>query len=198
MNINNKQKNSGFTLVEVMFAIMILTFTIVAMMTAVSSSLFNSRYARDEITAGYLAEEVIDSIRNDRDASVFLQDTQLINNAWADFVAKYSNCSDPTGCYFDVLSSTSPTLCPFGQSNCIDLYYDETADSTAFYTNEDGLGNLNKTGVPKVKSGFQRKIIVKRNASNQDEIDVTVTIYWKNGSIDKSRSLSTTLMKWQS
>jgi type II secretory pathway pseudopilin PulG len=198
MNINNKQKNSGFTLVEAMFAIMILTFSIVAMMTVVSSSLFNSRYARDEITAGYLAQEVIDSIRNDRDTSVFLQDTQSVGDAWTDFVAKYSNCSNPTrGCYFDVLNfdifNPIITQCPFGQSNCIDLYYDGTADSTAFYTSDDGLGNSSKS-----KSGFQRKIVVVQNVSNPDEIDVTVTIYWKNGSIDKSRSLSTTLMKWQS
>ena len=185
----NKYQN-GFTLVETMFAIMILTFTIVGMMTVVSGSLFAARYAKDEITASYLMEEVIDSIRNDRDTLVFLQDTQSIDTAWTAFASKYSPCASSNGCYFDVLSSSTPAACSLSETNGKDLYYDPNASNTAFYTNDNGLGNSGKT-----KSGFQRKILFLQNG---DQITVTVTVSWFNGNLPKSRSLSTTLMKWQS
>lgn len=189
--------NKGFTLVETMFAVIILTFTIVTMMTVVANSLFASRYARNEITANYLLQEVIDSLRNRRDTAVFLQNTTTVDDAWSTVLSNnyYTRCSDPDrGCYFDVLSgSTTPTLCPtnaVGQpSNCPDLYYNANATTTPFYTYTNGFGYVN--------SGFKRKIVIIQNPSNTDEINVTVTVFWKNGSVNKSRSLTTSLTKWQ-
>jgi len=63
--------NKGFTLVEAMFAIFILTFVIVQLMTVVSSSLYSARYAKQEIIMNFLIQEALDGIRNDRDSSVF-------------------------------------------------------------------------------------------------------------------------------
>ena len=185
------KNNKGFTLVETMFAVMILTFTIVSMMTVVANSLFAARYARDEITTSYLLQEVIDHIRNDRDTTVFLQNTQSIDAAWSDFINKYNNCSnEETGCYFDVLSSpVTPVECS-SLNDCPYLYYDENANDGAFYVSDDGVGNLGKA-----ITDFQRKIVVTQNG---DELKILVTISWQNGSLTKTRSLSTSMMKWQS
>src|ERR1035437_640976 len=99
------KKNKGFTLVETMFAIYILTFTIVGLMTVVANSLFAARYAKDEITANYLLQEAVDYIRNDRDSTVFLgSGSGTTTNNWNNFFGKYSSCSDPNGCYFDILN----------------------------------------------------------------------------------------------
>jgi len=178
----------GFTLVETMFAIYILTFTIVGLMTVVANSLFSARYAKDEITVNYLLQEVVDYVRNDRDTTVFLES----GGDWNSFFETYDNCSAPNGCYFDVLtpnpSPVDPKTCPSGE--CPFLYYDESANDTPFYVNEDGDMGI------KVKTNFKRKIIIQ-NASNPDEIDVTITINWKNGSKEVTRSLSTSLMNWQ-
>jgi len=187
--INPKIKNNkGFTLVETMFAVFILTSTIVGLMTVVSNSLFAARYARDEITVNYLLQEVIDYIRNDRDTTVFLKN----GGTWAIFQAKYSSaCSnEATGCYFDVLTSSAvnPTVCASG---CPYFYYDPSADTTPFYVT-DNFTNMGS----KVKTNFRRKIVVKPNA-NIDEIDVTVTIDWLNGNLPMTRSLKTSFMKWQ-
>ncbi len=200
--INNKKKNNnkrilpkaGFTLVETMFAVFILTSTIVGLMTVVSNSLFAARYARDEITVNYLLQEVVDYIRNDRDTTVFLTD----GGTWANFQAKYSNCSDQgTGCYFNVLTSNgvvTPTQCPYLAlgSGCPYLYYDKNADTTPFYVTDNGtnMGSM-------VKTNFRRKIVVKQNATNPDEIDVIVTVDWLNGGLSMTRSLKTSFMKWQ-
>jgi len=185
---------SGFTLVETMFAVFILTSTIVGLMTVVSNSLFAARYARDEITVNYLLQEVIDYIRNDRDTNVFLGNTGA--DPWADFITKYNSCSipasDPRGCYFDVLTNgvITPTECPI-DSGCPYFYYDQSADTTPFYVTDDQVGNNNKT-----KTNFRRKIVIKQNI-NLDEIDVIVTIDWLNGNLPMLRSLTTSFMKWQ-
>ena len=186
---NKGQYSKGFTLVETMFAVVILTFTIVALMTVVASSLFEARYARDEVTVNYLLQEVIDAVRNDRDTTVFLS----ANGNWNDFLSHYTQCSnESTGCYFDVLSPNStPKQCNI-DSGCPYLYYNQNADVTPYYVNDDGSG---MTGM--AKTSFQRKIVVKVNGSNPDEIDVTVTISWLNGGMALSRSLNTSFLKWQ-
>ena len=182
------QKNKGFTLVETMFAVYILTFTIVGLMAVVSSSLFAARYARDEITVNYLLQEVVDYVRNDRDTTVFLEN----GKTWDDFYNKYSNCSTGTGCYFDVLTNAdTPKRCAV--DGCPVLYYDASADNTPFYVEDTGLG----MSASMLKTSFKRKIQIVQNSTNPDEIDVTVTIDWKNGSMNKTRTLQTSLMNWQ-
>lgn len=181
----------GFTLVETMFAVFILTFTIVGLMTVVANSLFAARYARDEITASYLLQEVVDYVRNDRDTTVFLG-AVAGPTTWANFLTKYNNCSND-GCYFDVLNPNgSVEIKRCLSSGCPFLYYDAKADTTPFYVNDDGNGMSDM-----LKTNFQRKILVTQSSENSDEIDVAVTVYWKNGGLTKSRSLTTSLLKWQ-
>ncbi|MFA5773742.1 MAG: type II secretion system protein [Candidatus Paceibacterota bacterium] len=186
----------GFTLVETMFAVLILTFTIVGLMTVVANSLFAARYARDEITVNYLLQEVVDYVRNDRDTTVFLES----GGNWNTFLEKYDNCSSQNGCYFDVLNLTLGDIksCLYSSTGngCPFLYYDESANDTPFYTNDDNLGNIGEGEIPKVKTNFKRKIIIQ-NASNPDEINVIVKVDWKNGGKEVTRSLSTSLMNWQ-
>jgi len=193
------KNNKGFTLVETLFAVLILTFTITGLMTIVANSLFSARYAKDEITANYLIQEVIDYVRNDRDTTVFLK-----GGTWKDFSDHYVNCSVGDGCYLDVLKKVTtgvvldqcdPTKgCPF-------MYDDESlvdgktspSKSTPFYVN--GVDSLDKMGL--IATNFKRKIVVNQNPLNTDEMIVTVTVSWKNGSIPVTRSLSTSFMNWQ-
>jgi len=196
------KNNKGFTLVEKLFAVLILTFTITGLMTIVANSLFSARYAKDEITANYLLQEVIDYVRNDRDSTVFLQ-----GGNWDTFNSHYVNCSVQYGCYLDVLtkiskSDSSMTLDQCDSAGCPFLYDYESLGqdnktlpnkSTPFYVSGDE--NLYKTN--KILTNFQRKIVVTKNPLNPDEMIVTVTVNWKNGSIPVSRSLSTSFMNWQ-
>jgi hypothetical protein len=190
-----KNKMKGFTLVETLVASFILTFTITALMTVVADSLFTARYARSEITAIYLAQEVSDYIRNDRDAFFLKED----GTSWDEFLNIYNLCTitstegEEIGCYFEVLAllrneesiescnEDTETGCPF-------LHYNENEDT--FYTyipNDDE------------KPRFQRKIFIKKELSwqDQDEITLTVTVLWKEGTIKKETVLETTLTKWQ-
>lgn len=188
MNMKNIQKNKGFTLVETMFAVFILTFAISSLMSVVASSIFSARYARDEITANYLLQEVIDYVRNDRDSQVFLQ-TETPGIAWQTFVQRYDLCSDPSeGCYVDVYKNTPLVKCDGGGvSGCPAFYLDQNASGGNFYTYD----------TTPVTTNFKRQLVVTRNPLNQDEIFVTATIEWKNGGLSKTRELKSSLVKWQ-
>lgn len=184
MKIQTIKKNNGFTLVETLFAILILTFVIVGMMTVVANSLFTARYARDEITANYLLQEVVDYVRNDRDTKVFLG-----AKTWDSFYSDYSSCSGQNGCYFNVLLS-NPTQtdikgCP-SDKGCSLSFDDSVSDAPFYYVATSDADAVTK---------FKRKIIVTNLM--QDEIIVTVTVSWKNGGVDRERTLTTSLMNWQ-
>jgi len=190
------KKNKGFTLVETMVAVFILSMIIISLMAVVARSLFASRYARDEITANYLLQEAVDYIRNDRDTFAFLA-SEITNETWENFIDKYKNCEDPTrGCYVDVyLSLTNPTLpvtvreCPYNSNQaittCPKLLYNPNS-TNSFYNYDDGQ-----------ETNFRRKIMVNVNPTNRDEIIVEAIVYWVNGDISKSRSLKTSLWRWQ-
>jgi type II secretory pathway pseudopilin PulG len=190
----------GFTLVEALVAVFILTFSIVTLMTVVSTSLFSSRYARNEITASYLAQEAVDFIRNDRDSLFFLYSANPDVDYWNKFKEKYHNCifgvNNRDGCYFNVYimlknrenddSSDLIKNCDVAsETKCPEFNYDKKGDQM-FYSYE---GNN--------KSNFERKIVIKESVSNVDELIVTVTVLWKEKSIKKETIIETTITKWQ-
>lgn len=71
----NKGTNSakGFTLVEAMVAISILSLAVTGPMIIAQKGIGAAIYARDQITAFYLAQEAVEYIRN-------VRDTNRINN----------------------------------------------------------------------------------------------------------------------
>jgi prepilin-type N-terminal cleavage/methylation domain-containing protein len=177
--INKKIKNNnGFTLVETMVAVFILTISITTFMGVVANGLFTSRYARDEITANYLIQEVIDYIRNDRDTNILLGTT-----TWDNFLNRYNLCTaSGNGCYINVSDGTGQKACP---DQYCSMYYNENATSGPYYSYSGTT-----------KSKFKRKIVVEENISNPDQMDIEVTVSWLRGSKTVSKSLNTTLMKW--
>lgn len=189
-----KNKNGGFTLVEALTAIFILTFVVVGLMTVVSDSLFATKYARDEITANYLLQEAIDFVRNDRDTSVFLNVENDINTAWTNFYTKYTNvgCNNTSvGCTIDVNVPSGSNIFTCSSDDCRYLYLDETATSNSFYlTNNHPSGKSGKT-----RTNFKRTLTVV--SEGDDQLVVTAKVSWKNGNLNKSRVLTTTLSKWQ-
>jgi hypothetical protein len=186
------KKNRGFTIVEALFAISILTFTITGLMTIVANSLFSARFAKDEITVNYLLQEAVDYIRNDRDTSMFLkgEDTNK-------FLEDYVNCGAPNGCYFDVPSMIldGGVSAYFCEEECNPFYYDQNKDPDdvgPFY-----ISYIVDTDVTNMlKTNFRRKVIVTKEPTS-NEIKIKVTVNWVNGGLPMERSLSTSLLNWR-
>jgi prepilin-type N-terminal cleavage/methylation domain-containing protein len=182
----------GFTLIEAMVAIFILTIALSSLISLTASSVFSARYAANEMTAGYLLQEVADYVRNDRDTTVFENNGGGVG--WANFINKYGNgsstlCFSVNGCYFEPtsISTVPPTICPGG--TCPALNYDKNATYNAFYTYRSLAGST--------ASIFRRKVIMKINVNNPDELDVKVVLDWYNGGAPRTRVLNITLLNWQ-
>jgi prepilin-type N-terminal cleavage/methylation domain-containing protein len=191
---NNNYTTGGFTLIETMVSVMILTVALSAFMTLVASSLYSARYANNEITANYLAQEVVDGIRNDRD-NFFQQQASTGGNGWYNFTTKYgapsSKCFDSNGCQFPVtLISNSEFSEDLSVCNpCTVLGYDSTGANGSFYNYGSGTNTT-----------FKRQVKMSTNTdvpTGLKELYVTVTVEWKNGSSVRSRVLKSSLTNWQ-
>lgn len=192
---NNKSKwVSGFTIVEALIAIFILSVSVVSLLGVTASSASSARYANNEITANYLIQEAVDSIRNSRDTIAFQHKIVGTNEGWDNFLARYNPCFTGIGCIVkienfnpDGLNVNSDivscgTDCPF-------LNYDNSGASRLFYS-------YDSTGEP---SRFKRQVKMEeiKVGGLDDGVKIIVKVEWLNGSSLKSRSLETILLNWQ-
>jgi type II secretory pathway pseudopilin PulG len=181
--------NRAFTLLETLIAIFIMTVAFTALLSLMSTSMFSARYANNEITATYLAQEAMDYIRNDRDTTAFL------NQDWStggttSFIGHYGDPSRATecfdqagGCMVDTKLQTV-TSCP---GKCPSFFYESAPGGGAYY-----VYNASATTKP---TSFSRTI--KMDLVNPDELAIIVEVSWKNGSVSRTQELKASLLKWQ-
>ncbi len=185
-------KLSGFTLIETLVAISLLTVAIVAPMSLTSQALNSAYYARDQMTASYLAQEALEGVRN-------IRDNNILTNARGGNVDLMNGI--PSGHAFTIDTITNQTsdtvpaspACPFssGAYVCPQLQLDPTG---TFYGYGSGWTN----------SQFTRSVntcFVQADGSctavTTDEIKVTVTVSWQTGSIQRRTiTLSENLYRW--
>jgi len=203
LKVKNKKISiceGGFTLVEAMFAIFILTFVIVGLMTVVSSSLYSARYAKQEITMNFLIQEALDGIRNDRDNNVFLGD-----EPWQDFVDKYTGaCKENKGCQIEIGVEGVEDIIPCSDDDdCGKIYLDE--EVAVPYNHDEGEDTYMRRyviakSVPQkldpYTEGEEESTI---SANNTPELEIEVFVIWKprNSSLSKERSAKMTLLDWR-
>ena len=194
-----KEKQKGFTLLETIVACLVLMIALNAMLTLISSSIFSARYSKNEITAMYLAQEAIDRVRNDRDSMAFLGSNFLTFYGYDG--AEGQKCFSVNGCQFnvtdwDISANIIECNAVTGEDNdgCSPLYYnDDALSSNENYYTYSYTGNETETT-------FRRKISMQTKSVGSDpdvELIVRVTIDWKNGGLPHSRTLTTSLLKWQ-
>jgi acetyltransferase-like isoleucine patch superfamily enzyme len=179
-----------------MVAIFILSVSVATMLGITASSASSARYANNEITANYLLQEAVDSIRNSRDTMVFQN-----NATWDEFLNRYgysggSDCFSDSGCILyidnfdpenihlgdDVKSCSSTGVCP-------NLSYDDEISYKTFYNYTSGY-----------ESEFKRTVNMEvDSADNPDQLKVVVKVEWYNGNETnkRSQSLAFYLLNWQ-
>ena len=191
-------KQSGFTIVEALVAIFILTVSVSSMLGVTASAATSARFANNQLTANYLLQEGIDYIRNSRDTIAF-QNREDLLYGWDVFIAKYggaskSMCFGVDGCDIrmenfspSLLTSTDIISFPCTGEKCENLSLYNGTNPTFFYSHKIDSNN--------VLSNFSRTI--KMTKINDDEVKITVTVNWVNGSLDKHESLEVYLLNWQ-
>jgi prepilin-type N-terminal cleavage/methylation domain-containing protein len=184
----------GFTLVETLVAISLLSFSIVAPMLLTVQSLSSAYYSRDEITAYYLAQEGIEEVHQIRDGQI-LQIAETSNSSGInlfgpiplnqDFTidARQSNPQDAiTECSLE----PGGVCLPLETDGTLYGYYSPTLDNCS------GLGGSGWTC-----TNFTRTLHASFVGGNQDELRVQVTITWHTGAYStRSFSLSEDLYRW--
>lgn len=173
-NICNYKK--GFTLIEALVAIFILTVSVTALLGVVSQSVFNSNYAKNKAIAVGLAQEGIELIRN-------IQDTKLLQN------------TDPN-MSFVVFLGTHFQECVFNEGMCtidpISLVIQSCPNQVCQPLLLSSSGYYNYSfGNP---TSFTRSISVQPTSQNSGLAKVTVS--WEQGGVTKSVVYETELFLW--
>lgn len=162
----NLKKNSGFTLLEALVAVSILMVAVSAPITIAQKGLSSAVYSKDQMIASYLAQDVIEYIKNKRDEvsinnpNFDWDDLNILSGCIVDDITT----SDNVGCQIDTTKEVEDAILPY--SNSVAL----RKDPNSFYSYSNG-GTETK---------FKRQVQIKLNdiGDNQDEALVVVTIRW--------------------
>ncbi len=177
-NISHKQK--GFTLIETLVALFILTLSITGPVYIASVAFRNTIDSRDNITLQYLAEEVVEVIRNKRDKKLFVQ------NELSNWTLHVDKCIPTNPCYMENESNEYTfTNCGNG---CPNISFDPDSTSTVY-----GVKDVTN------KSKFIREFYIENESSSGSSeivgIKLVVNIRWSDKGRDKIYSLTERLYK---
>jgi len=162
MSIHNIQKNKGFTIIETLVAVFILSVAITGPLVFAQSGLRAAFLARDQITALFLAQDAMETIKNMRDTKGLTSPGGGVS-----WLTVFGQCvNDPDGCEIDT-TPEDPVLTPCSGS-CRKLRYNQSngyqyngssSDETIFkrtvYINQSRTGNGNQP------AQYQIRVVVK-------------------------------------
>lgn len=135
----------GFTLIETMVAVTILTLAIAGPLVTANRAILAARISRDQLTASYLAQEGIEYVRAMRDKEYLLAyqagGASVSDTAWSNFLNTSINQCRSSVCTLDpsrsMGSGVGLALAPCSGS-CAPLYLTQLSDGTYGYTQQGG------------------------------------------------------------
>ncbi len=173
-----KNKNRGFTILETLVAIFILVLSITGPMVFAQSGLRTAFLARDQITAFFLAQDAIETIKNMRD------DNTLKDLDWLDGV--YLCDVGSTSCLIsiEVLYETITSKGQFG-----DVVIEKCLSGNCPIMKSDPNGRLwySSTVDGTTDSRFRRNVYLKELVPGK-ELQIVVEVTWtSNVKVGESR-----------
>ncbi len=173
------QGKRGFTLVETLVAVSILSLSIAATFTAVQGGIQSSTISKDQVTAFYLAQEGMEFIRNIRDENAL----HSVDGSPTNWLAGFNSQCFDTACTID-----SPlklvAACSGSFGSCPFLRQDSNT----------GLFGYTSTWTP---TNFKREIQFAQIVSHPDEVLVTINISWLTRGNTQSFKITESLLNHQ-
>lgn len=204
-----KEGERGFTILETLVAISILVLALTAPLAIIAQALRSSYYARDQVTAYFLAQEAIEFLRNKRDNAGLQTSTSaenwtdLFNDADGNSVINPANSTTRKAYLVRGVSGYELEQCP---SECPEVSYDPTASTGVLYGSDSA-------GTPSI---FTREIVISEpvratlSDGTEKEIDgvnpprlrelvITVRVRWRmqDGSLSDGVTIREHLTNWQ-
>lgn len=196
-----KRSQKGFTLLETLVAIFLLTLALTGPIYIATLALRSSIESRDSISAYYLAEEVVEVIRNNRDTRSLNRDANLDGSDWLKNVdPNTGSVTSPANCFNS--SGSTDNICtmsrdastrmyvfePCVSGECSPLSFNADASQGIIYGDVNGGETESKfTREFYIESGFQDP-----NAGTDNplrEAKIVVTIRWQDKGRDKQFQL---------
>lgn len=181
--------NKGFTLIEMLVAVLLLTLAIGGPLTISSKGLLVALVAKDQTIAFYLAQDAVEYVRYARDTNTLGGGDWLRSVSGIDLTPCISS-TGATKCYLSTLGDTpaDPMQCPSSGTVCDKLYFNNTTKNYTYTT----TGNT-----PTI---FTRSISIRNDPSGSapDEAILSVTVSWSDiGNNIRSITVTETLFAWQ-
>jgi len=168
------RRQAGFTLIETLVAITILSAAIAGPMALSIKSISLASVSQDQLVAFYLGQEVIEYVRNVRDTNILSEPS--------DWLEGLEFCKT-NGCYIDVLNETVPvTDC--GTGGCVNkLKFD---------------GQNYNYEIAGEETAFIRTVKIDDNARvDGDEAKVNVSVKWTGKYGEKIVNLQDNIFNWR-
>ncbi len=180
--IKKKGISRGFTIIEMLIAVVIFTIALSLLISVSASSLKVSRSSQESLIGNYLSLEAVELVHNIRDQA--LLNRGITNLEWHSLfggpeIFDDDGCFGGTGTCNFYIDNGSPVL-----GNCSEckVFFDEN-EKYYFQTYHDEPGGGNMTP-------FQRKVrIAPSNDGENEEIYVLVETTWPGGGVSYGENL---------
>lgn len=165
MRNRQTKRATGFTLVETLLAIAILSLAVIGPLSIAANGLAAGTIGKDRLVAVALARDAIEYVRNRRDNNI------LAGQPWLEGIALPG---DP--CYggFCLVDSVNGTIVSKGTSSGV-LQYDDPVTHPS--DPNRGLYAYGMSGWS--PSEFSRWVAITTYQSYPDDIEVTATVQWR-------------------
>lgn len=202
-----QKKTGGFTVIETLIAVMVLLTSIVGPMSVASKGLYAAFYARDEITAFYLAQEGLEFVRNFRDTTKLMHDKEDIDSVnaggapahtsdqWLDGLEDCDTAVNADGCIIDArLSPVDPNAILPCSGKCTVVQFDSGTGLFGYDTGGGGSWENTK---------YERTIKINKITmpnGKKDEALITSEVRWTNNifaPLGKSATVRLYTTNWQ-
>lgn len=186
LQMNTNATNKGFSLVETLVAVSILSLTIAGTFTAVQKGLQSSSYAKDQVTAFYLAQDGMEFIKNVRDENA-LNSIGGGANKWLTGLSDLAG--DP--CFFGKVCTVDSNVGVHngGVVSCGGTF------GTCPNLRQDSVTGLVGYNAGWTVMNFKREI--QFQPINSDEVLVIIRMSWTSRGINKSFQITETLFNRQ-